>query len=121
MTKDQVKKYGELHKLFMNKCNFICGQFSMFDSYFSNFTLFEISDDKVNCYGLRYLGYGEYSESYGEFDLKWLTASDDEIIEYIKMKIKEKEDAKINEKLRQEALQRDKELAEYERLKKKYG
>lgn len=120
MTKDQVKQYEELHRLFMNKCNFICGEFSRFDSYYSKFDTFEINGDKVDCYGFSYLGYGEYSESAGEFDLKWLTSSDDEIIEYADQRVKAKEAERLNEKLRQEALQRDKELKMYEELKKKF-
>lgn len=120
MTKDQVKDFEELYRLFYNKCTFITACFSDFDNEFSLTDTYALNDNLVECTGIKYLGYGEYDTYYREFDAKWLTASLEEIKEYAKTKKLEKENEYLKKKLETEAKQRERELAEYERLKAKY-
>ena len=105
MKQKDVNEFIRLNKMFDERCDEIVTILSKMDKVLgTNFKYtgtFVPDDDSVFCSGEKYLGYGEYDQYCERFDIKFLTATNDEIRKYVDDKIQahlkereEKENAK---------------------------
>lgn len=120
MTYDELRDYINLNDAFEKRCSEICEILSQLSISYKYAHTFELYDDHVEFTGDEYWQYGGHEEHSGEFPLKFIYASNEEIEKYVKTKLEEREceQKRINAVLELEKLKRER--AEYEILKKKF-
>lgn len=120
MTVDELHDYINLDDVFNKRCSEICEILRPLNLSYRYADTFEIYDDYVGFTGDEYWAYGGHEEHSGEFPLKFIYTSNEEIEKYVSDKLaeKEREQKRINDVLELEKLEKEK--AEYERLKKKF-
>ena len=81
---------------------------------------FEIANDEVEFTGDEYWGYSGHEKHSGEFPLKFIYTSDEEIKKYVSDTLAERECKQRRLEAEAELLKLERERAEYEMLKKKF-
>ena len=120
MTKDELYNYINLNDDFYTRCSQIREILSQLDRSYKCADTFEIVNDKVEFTGDEYWGYGGHEKHSGEFPLKFIYTSDEEIEKCVSDKLAERECEQRRIEAEVEVQKLERERAEYERLKKKF-
>ena len=120
MTYEALYNYINLNDDFYTRCSQICEILSQLDKSYKCADTFEIVNDEVEFTGDEYWGYGGHAKRSGEFPLKFIYTSDEEIERYVSDKLAERECEQKRIEAEVELLKLERERAEYEMLKKKF-
>lgn len=112
MNLKTIEKYRELEDEFYCECFRICNEIKRYDSHFEHLDRFELYGNEIECTDRNY---------YKKIPIKWLTIPDNEFKKYVDELIAEEEAKDLEIKKRYEEKQREKDLAEFNRLKEKLG
>ena len=121
MLKKDFDEYKRLDEVFNNECTRVTQVLKEWQPDFNYAEEYVLDDNRVICKCDEYLGYGCSNTFEKNFPTQLLTHSEKELREYVDNKIEaEKKIKEINErKIQQENEERER--AEYERLKTKFG
>lgn len=121
MLKKDLDEYKRLDEVFNNECTRVCRILREWKPDFNYAEEYVLDDNRVICKCDKYLGYGCSDTFEMNFPTQLLTYSEKELREYVDNKVEaEKKIKEINErKIQQEKEERER--AEYERLKTKFG
>lgn len=121
MTKEQLIQYKTSNSLFEDTCKRIAEEMERVDPDWKFIRQFQYYDDEIECDGEEHWAYGGYEHYTKWFPTSLLTSSEEELKKYVDELVAEKEREEEKERKAKEAIDYKRELAEYERLKKKFG
>lgn len=112
MNLQNIKKYQKLEEEFYCECIRVCNEMKRYDKHFDGLDQFDLYGDKIECTSDNY---------FKMIPIEWLTMPDNEFKKYVDELIAEEEAKDLEIKKRYEEKQREKDLAEFNRLKEKLG
>ena len=120
MTKEEIKTYLKLQKELETSAKRVAKYFIKLNSSYKFINSWNIDDDLVEGEGSETWSYGGYEDHYVSFDVKWLSATDEELQSYVDSALKERK-KKIQREI-QDKLNSDKEKRKelYMKLKKEF-
>lgn len=116
MTRQEVDTLIALDEKFQDRCSEICDILKEANPDMRHMDTFVIDTKHVICSGDVYWGYGGHEHYTGEFPVKYLYMSNNEIQAIVNEEVRQKEEAEERNRKRIEA----EELAKYQELKAKY-
>jgi hypothetical protein len=112
MNLKTIEKYQKLEEEFYHECFRVCNEMKRYDKHFANLNKFELYGDEIECTDDNF---------YKKIPIEWITMPDNEFKKYVDELIAEEEAIDLEIKKRYEEKQREKDLAEFNRLKEKLG
>ena len=121
MTQEEIKTYVDSRENFIKECKRVCNEMYRFDYDYIFLEKFEVDGNDVEGEGEEHLWGGETEIVYQSFPVELLELSNEELKQYVDDLIKEKEDKEKLNKQQTEDRQKERDLAEFNRLKEKLG
>lgn len=121
MTSQDIETYIDSHEKFIRECKRVCNEMQRFDYDYIFLETFEVDGNTVEGEGEEHLWGGEIEIVYQSFPVELLELSNEELKQYVDDLIKEKEDQEKLNKQQTEDRQKERDLAEFNRLKEKLG
>ncbi len=121
LTSQDIETYVSYHENFIQECKRVCNEMQRFDYDYIFLETFEVNGNNVKGKGEEHLWGGEIDIVYQCFPVELLKLSNEELKQYVDDLIKEKEDEEKLNKQQTEDRQKERDLAEFNRLKEKLG
>ena len=121
MTSQDIETYIDSRAKFIQECKRVCNEMQRFDYDYIFLETFEVDGNNVEGEGEEHLWGGEIEIVYQSFPVELLELSTEELKQYVDDLIKEKEDQEKLNKQQTEDRQKERDLAEFNRLKEKLG
>jgi DNA gyrase/topoisomerase IV subunit B len=107
-----IEKYQELEEEFYRECIRVCNEMKRYDKHFDGLNQFDLYGDEIECTSDNY---------FKTIPIEWLIMPDNEFKKYVDELVAEEEAKDLEIKKLYEEKQREKDLAEFNRLKEKLG
>lgn len=122
MTPDDLYNYIKLNDVFNKRCSEICEILRPLSISYKYANTFEIHDDYVEFTGDEYFRYDEHYAHSGEFPLKFIYTSNEEIEKYVSDELAEieREKERIKAEVEQQKLKSKTKIRKIRKRKKKF-
>lgn len=121
MTSQDIETYVNSRENFIQECKRVCNEMQRFNYDYIFLETFEVDGNTVDGEGEEHLWGGETEIVYQSFPVDLLELSNEELKQYVDDLIKEREDEEKLNKQQTEDRQKERDLAEFNRLKEKLG
>ena len=121
MTSKEIETYVDSREKFIQECKRVCNEMQRYDHDYAFLEKFEVDGDNVEGEGEEHLWGGETDMVYKCFLVELLEMSNEELKHYVDILIKVKKEQEKLYKQQTEDRQKERDLAEFNRLKEKLG